>query len=344
MANTINYKCPNCGGIIEFDSATQSMKCPYCDSEFSVRDFDYKDDFLNWKTDEGYHLYHCDSCGAELISDDTAASMKCPYCDNPVIITDRLSGEYKPDLIIPFKLDKNAAKTALSNHFKDKKLLPRVFSTDNHLDEIKGIYVPFWLFDTEVNASANYEMKNTSIWSDARLQYTETMVYNATRTGTLSFNNVPVDGSEKMDNTMMESLEPFDYSQLLPFKTAYLAGYMADKYDVNSNETVDRIRQRVCSSACDYLDSTISGYDSIHRINQSAYLTNTKIKYALLPVWILNTTWHGKRYIFAMNGQTGKFIGDLPIDNKLVWKYRLLYGLLYGGGIFILSYFLTNIL
>ena len=342
MNNVIEYKCPNCGGIIEFNSSTQSMRCPYCDSEFSIKDFDFKDESLNWKFDEGYGLYRCDSCGAEIIADDNAVSLHCPYCDNPVILTDSLSGELKPDYVIPFQLDKESAKKALAEHFKDKKLLPKVFSQENHLDEIKGIYVPFWLFDTDVNVSAAYEMKNTRLWSDSRFQYTETNIYNGSRAGILSFERVPVDGSEKMDNNMMESIEPFDYSQLIPFKTAYLSGYFADKYDVKSDETIDRIRQRVFASASDQLDSTVNGYDSVSKISQSAFMANTKIKYALLPVWMLSTSWNNKRYIFAMNGQTGKFVGDLPIDKKLSFKYRLLYTLIFGAGLSVISYLFGN--
>lgn len=354
MAEIIEYKCPKCGGIVEFDSSSQKMKCPYCDSVYNIEefssnesilenakedDFEYSDSGSSWSDQEdSYGLYHCESCGAEIIADETVASMHCPYCDNPIVLTGRLAGELKPDLIIPFKLDKKAAKEALENHLKGKKLLPKVFTAQNHLDEVKGIYVPFWLFDTEADVSASYKMEKIRTWTDSQFQYTETDEYHADRSGTMSFSNVPVDGSIKMDDDLMESLEAYDCSDAVPFKTAYLAGYCANRYDVSAEECKKRAKKRVFESACSALDSSITGYDSVSKIRGTANLRNTKVKYALFPVWILNTSWRNNKYTFAMNGQTGKFVGNLPIDKGLYWKYRFLYALGIGGGLFALSY------
>lgn len=354
MAKLIEYKCPKCGGIVEFDSSLQQMKCPYCDSVFSVDafsenesvlenintdDFEYDDSGNAWEArEDGYGLYHCDTCGAEIIADETTASMHCPYCDNPIILTGRLAGELKPDLIIPFKLDKSAAKSALATHLKGKKLLPKVFTSQNHLDEVKGIYVPFWLFDTDADVSASYEMKKTRIWSDSRNQYTETSIFQAERSGSMSFSNVPVDGSVKMDNALMESLEAYDCSEAVAFKTAYLSGYFANRYDVPAEECKKRAKERVFESACTALDATVTGYDSVRKTRGNANLSQTSVRYALFPVWILNTTWHDTKYTFAMNGQTGKFVGNLPIDKMLYLKYRLLYALCFGGGIFAINW------
>ena len=354
MANLINYKCPNCGGIVEFDSALQQMKCPYCDSVFSIADFEEKEAILNnaqaddfeietsgseWSSSEDsqFGLYHCETCGAEIIADETTAATHCPYCDNPIILTGRVAAELKPDLIIPFRLDKKAAKQALKKHISGRKLLPRVFSSENHLDEIKGVYVPFWLFDTEADVSSSYEMTRTRTWTDSRYQYTETKNYHADRAGTMYFDNVPVDGSSKMDDDLMDSLELYDFSNAVEFKTAYLAGYFANRYDVSSEECKSRAKRRIFRTAEEQLDRTVTGYDSVRQIGGTAYLKNTKVKYALLPVWIMNTSWRGKNYIFAMNGQTGKFVGNLPIDKGRYWKYRLLYGLGIGGGLFALT-------
>ena len=49
--------------------------------------------------------------------------------------------------------------------------------------------------------------------------------------------------------------------------------------------------------------------------NTSVQVRNGLAKYALYPVWLLNTSYKGEKYTFAMNGQTGKFIGNLPVDN-----------------------------
>lgn len=338
---TLNYKCPKCGGKLEFDSKTQMMKCPYCDSLFPVEDFKTQTVSSEvWNNNEGFGLYHCNSCSAEIIADAATASTHCPYCDSPVILTDKLSGTEKPDCLIPFKYDKKAAKEALGEHFKGKKFLPKVFSTENHLDEIKGIYVPFYLFDTTVNVEAAYEMKNTRMWSDTRNQYTETSIFRGDRNCMIDFSKVPIDSMKEMPNEITESLEMYDYSQLTDFDTAYLSGYFANIHDESENDCLNQVSRRIANTAMDRVDSSVNGYASVRRINESVKLQNVTSKYALLPVWILNTTWKDQKYVFAMNGQTGKFVGNLPIDIWTYWKYRLLYALGFGVVLYIILQFL----
>jgi len=155
MAELQEYKCPCCGGAIAFDSTIQKMKCPYCDTEYEMEtlaayDAELKDEkevsihwnkpqnqWENGETD-GLLTYVCRSCGGEIVGDQTTAAMSCPYCDNPVVMMGQLSGSLKPDLVIPFKLDKKAAKAALTRHYGGKKLLPKVFSDQNHIDEVRG--------------------------------------------------------------------------------------------------------------------------------------------------------------------------------------------------------------
>ena len=161
MSEILEYKCPCCGGAIEFDSKLQKLKCPYCDSEFEVQSLKEMDealkyvdaDSLEWDDsqetvwddgeDSSLRTYICHSCGGEIIADENTAASKCPYCGNPVVMTGSLSGELKPDYVIPFKLDKKAAVESLKRHLSGKRLLPKVFKDQNHIEEIRGIYVPF---------------------------------------------------------------------------------------------------------------------------------------------------------------------------------------------------------
>ena len=356
-----NYKCPACTGPLHFESKTGKMECDYCGSVFTVQEIEAlyaaKDeqaenafnaaqqsaeeeivDSLNVSWDpsqaggvwgaesEGLRAYSCPSCGAELICDATTAATSCPYCNNPTIVPGQFSGTLMPDLIVPFRLDKEAAKDALREHFKGKKLLPRAFSSENHLDEVKGVYVPFWLFDADADADAAFNATRVRSWSDRNFNYTETRYYRLYRSGNVRFENVPVDGSVKMPDDVMESLEPFDTSKAVPFKKAYLTGFFADRYDVSAEDSLGRANERVKNSTLQAFSRTTAGYASVNSAGTNLRLFNTRTKYALLPVWILNTSWKGKNYQFAMNGQTGKFVGDLPVDNGAYWKYRLLYG------------------
>ncbi len=340
MSELQQYKCPCCDGSIEFDTVSQSMKCPYCGTEFEVEALKEYDKILKneehsdhmewdcshasqWQEDEknSVHSYICNSCGGEILTDLSTAATECPYCGNAVVMLDRFTGDLKPDLVIPFKLDKKAAIDALSKHLSGKKLLPKSFKSKNHLDEIRGIYVPFWIFDTKAKASIRYKATRVRAWSDARYHYTETSHYSVGRGGKIAFEHIPADGSTKFDDAMMESIEPYDFSQAVDFQTAYLSGFFADKYDVTSEDSKERINFRVKKSTEDAFASTVVGYNSVIPVNSSINLENSSVKYALYPVWLLNTTWNGQKYTFAMNGQTGKFVGDLPVDKGAYFRW-----------------------
>ena len=334
MAKMQEFKCPCCGGSIEFDSSVQKMKCPYCDTEFDVKTLseyaqsveEEEPEDMSWSDEagdewqegesEGLRTYVCKSCGGEIVGDVNTAATACPFCGSPVVMTGNLSGVLKPDYVIPFKLDKKAAKAGLMRHLRGKRLLPKVFKDQNHIDEIKGIYVPFWLFDTDADADIRYRATKVRSWSDKNYNYTETRFFMVARSGNIGFTRVPVDGSTKMEDDLMESIEPFDFKEAVPFQTAYLAGYMADKYDVGAEESIARANERVKRSTEDNFKSTVTGYTSVTTEQSSVRLHDGSAKYALYPVWILNTTWNGKQYRFAMNGQSGKFVGDLPVDKK----------------------------
>lgn len=334
MGNTFEYKCPNCGGKLVFDSASQMMKCPYCDAEFDPGDYIDVDAELEdsepsdgesaeeYFTDaEGLRMYVCESCGGEIVTDQTTAATSCPFCGNAVVLQGNLSGMLKPDIVVPFKYDRDQAKDALRNFYNKKKLLPTGFADENKIDEIKGVYVPFWLYSCDVDASVNYRATRTRAWSDFRYNYVETSHYRLSRSGTLGFDDVPVDGSTKMPDDIMESIEPFDWSEAVDFQTAYLSGFFADKYDVSADECEERASERMKTSTASAISATVGGYESITMENADMRLSNEHIKYGLLPVWMLTTSWNGTKYTFAMNGQTGKFTGKLPTSKSKAWGY-----------------------
>lgn len=358
MAVLQEYKCPCCHGAIAFDANAQKMRCPYCDSEFEMESLmaydealkDDQPDQMQWQTEAGStwqegetdHLgvFICQSCGGQIVGDPYTGATSCPYCGNPVVFMGRFAGDLKPDLVIPFRLDKNAAIAALKRHYQGKVLLPKAFKNENHLREVKGIYVPFWLFDADANARIRYKATRVRTWSDSNYYYTETSYFAVNRGGNLGFAGVPVDGSSKMDDTLMESIEPFDLSQAVDFQTAYLAGYLADRYDVDAQQSIQRANTRIKHSTEQAFASTVVGYTSVIPEHSNINLTESSAKYALYPVWLLNTEYKGTRYSFAMNGQTGKVVGDLPMDKGAYWKWLLgVFGVV-SAAIFAVSYLL----
>ena len=339
METLQQYKCPCCDGAITFDTAAQKMKCPYCDTEFEMETLLSYDRELSqshensmewnatagsqWQEGEadGLRVYVCQSCGGEIVADETTAATACPFCGNAVVMMGQLSGELKPDYVIPFKLDKKAAVEALKKHYSGKPLLPKVFKDENHIQEVKGLYVPVWLFDADADAHLRFKATRVRSWTSGSYRCTETSHYSVTRGGTIGYDRVPVDGSSKMEDTLMESIEPYDFSQAVDFQTAYLAGFLADKYDVDSNTSVQRANQRIRQSTESAFASTVIGYTSVIPVASNIKLLHGTAKYALYPVWILNTVWNGNKYTFAMNGQTGKMAGDLPLDKAAFLKW-----------------------
>lgn len=333
--------CPACKAELDCDTGEKEAACPNCGAEFEVEALlDYaakkeekKPDNMTWDTQaggqwqqgetDGLRVYSCKTCGGEIVADETTGATHCPYCGNPVVLTGHFAGSLKPDLVIPFQVDKKAAIAALNNHYKGKRLLPKVFKDQNHIEEVKGLYVPVWLFDADADAQVEYEATKVRTWSDSDYDYTETRHYAVIRGGTLGFADVPVDGSTKMDDTLMESIEPFDISGAVPFQAAYLPGYLADKYDVDADASIGRANERIKQSTEDAFRSTVVGYTSVTTVDSNVRLENGRARYALFPVWILNTQWNGQKFTFAINGQTGKIAGDLPMDKGLFWKYLL---------------------
>ena len=338
---TVSYKCPACGSPLTYDTSGK-LVCGACSNEFDVetvkqfaeagtgdKGFDwgeYKKTFEAGEEKlENTKVYVCRFCGAAIETDGTAAATHCPYCDNEVIISEQLTGSIKPNAIIPFSVDKAAAIEAVKKHFKGKCLLPRDFGAVHKLGKITGVYVPFWLFDSGVDGNMNLDATDKRYYSDSDYNYTETKHYLVMLDGAMRFAKIPVDGSEKMDNDLMDALEPFDYSGLKEFNPAYLSGFFADRFDDDPDESLPRATARMNNSAKEIFYSCASEFDSVSAKSSNMRLVDPSVKYVLLPVYLLNLKYKDKNYRFAVNGQTGKVVGELPISRakKLLhfWGY-----------------------
>lgn len=350
-----NYQCPSCTGPLHFSGASGRLECEYCDASYDVAEiealyaekeknaaaakqtakegsagqsvpsvdgsaWDTSDFCEDWGAEgDGMRVYGCPSCGAQLICEESTAAASCPYCGNPTVVPGQFSGALRPDFIVPFKLSKEEAVKALKSHYKGKFFLPKSFISENHVQEIRGIYVPFWMFDGEAEGDAHYEATRSRTYRSGDYEITETKHYDVYRAGTVTFEKVPVDASSKMPDGHMDSIEPYDYKELKPFSAAYLPGFLADKFDVTVEQSRQRADQRCEGTLASALRGTVKRYDLCILRDSSVHLRRGKVHYALMPVWMLNTKWHGKDFIFAMNGQTGKLVGDLPVSWGKFW-------------------------
>lgn len=300
--------------------AAQAAKAEAAEAAAASGGWDTSDLSRDWGAEaDGLRVYSCPSCGAELICDQSTAATACPYCGNPAVVPGQFSGALRPDYILPFRLSKDDAVQALRAHYKGKPFLPRSFTSANHIEQIQGVYVPFWLFDGGAEGAASYRASNTNVYETGDYEITETRHYHVVRAGSLAFEKIPVDASSKMPDDHMDSIEPFDYAQLRPFSTAYLPGYLADKYDVTIDDSRDRADTRCRETLAQALRDTVTGYGACVTEREDIALRRGKVHYALLPVWMLSTKWRGQDFLFAMNGQTGKLVGDLPTDRGRFW-------------------------
>lgn len=300
--------------------AAQAAKAEAAEAAAASGGWDTSDLSRDWGAEaDGLRVYSCPSCGAELICDQSTAATACPYCGNPAIVPGQFSGALRPDYILPFRLSKDDAVQALRAHYKGKPFLPRSFTSANHIEQIQGVYVPFWLFDGGAEGAASYRASNTNVFETGDYEITEARHYHVVRAGSLAFEKIPVDASSKMPDDHMDSIEPFDYAQLRPFSTAYLPGYLADKYDVTIDDSRDRADTRCRETLAQALRDTVTGYGACVTEREDIALRRGKVHYALLPVWMLSTKWRGQDFLFAMNGQTGKLVGDLPTDRGRFW-------------------------
>ena len=350
MADQVtNYKCPTCSGPLHFEPKSGKMECEYCNSSFSVEEIEalyaeknaaavgakaaadsvkpstdeWEVSTEEWKS-EGMKSYSCPSCGATLLCEETMGASCCPYCGNPTVVPGQFTGSIKPDFVVPFKIDKDGAVEALKKFYGGKYLVPKSFKSGSHLDEVQGVYVPFWLYDGYAKGDCTYEAVKKEVKKTATEEITTSKYYEVERSGNLRFEKIPADASTKMDDSVMDSIEPYDYKELKPFTNAYLTGYLADKYDVSAKDNAGRAMKRAKETTKNALYQDVKDYDSVIPKKENITVTQGKAYYAMMPVWMLNTSWNGKDYKFAMNGQTGKPVGELPMDKGKFWLTLLI--------------------
>lgn len=363
--STIAYQCPCCGSPLAYGTDTGKLECIACGNSYeldaveamnvsqagSVIRFDMCTDTFDAQDAAQMRSYICQSCGAELMTEETTTATECPYCGSPTILPDQIEGGVKPELVIPFSVTKEQAQQLFESYFKGKKLLPNVFlNTRNRIAEMRKLYVPYWLFDCKACGNAIYNAQKKRISREGEWEVTYTDHYIVTRSGSMEFLHIPVDGSQKLDNDITESLEPYDMRAAVPFMPAVLAGALADHADVEQIDCEERARQRVENSMEQALRNTVSGYTTVTPRTKDFHTESGKVTPVLMPVWMITTEKDGTTYTFAINGQTGKLTCNVPADTKksilwgtgvfagvfsLVWAFMYLANAMESGMIFI---------
>ena len=317
-------RCPSCGANIVYSPITGRWTCSSCGGTFTEDDFKNVADenvaaeknaaevepTVTESAQPELDVFRCQSCGAELVTDSNTVATFCAYCGSADIIKDRLEGEYRPDYVLPFTISKDEALNCYTKHCKEASFVPGHFFDLKNI-KIQGTYVPFCLYSGRSEGTLKGQFEQTSSTNRDMID-----IYSYVRSGKMDFARIPADVSIKMDNALMDSIELFDFNQLKEFNYAYLSGFLAEKYDVERDESeqLKRVSGRMESSLQNRLSKgSVSSSDL--KSNFSA------IEYVLMPVWMLCTEFEGKEYIFAVNGQSGKTEGFLPCDAAKKWLW-----------------------
>ena len=322
---SVEYKCPNCCADLKFSPTTQKLECEYCDSSFTIEEIKRicaatensipaENVQAQQEFEDHTNLYHCKSCGAEIMADDQQTATFCYYCHNPVILSGKMSGEYSPRKVIGFKLTREKAVEIFKGWVKKRKFVPTDFKSQQQIEKITGLYVPFWLADCNIDIDYQGDGTTSRSWVSGDYRYTETNVYRLIRTGRVVTQGIPADGESKIEDALMEAIEPYDYNELRDFSMSYLSGFYADKFDVDRSAVFPRIKERATKACMDILNESLAGYSAVAPRNDQLSFTNTEWHYILLPVWFMTYNYKGKIYEFAINGQTGKLAGTPPLS------------------------------
>lgn len=336
--NASQYKCPNCGAEIVFDPETQMLACRYCRSSFTKEQFEEVNGEIqelaaeNAAAEEEFskhtNLYSCTNCGAQIMADEQTTATFCCYCHHPVILAGRLQGEYRPSKVIGFKIQRDQAIEMFTKWCGKKRFIPRDFKSVQQLEKMTGLYVPFWVTDCDIRVDYHAIGKKTRSWSSGNYRYTETKEYSVSRNSRIRANGIPADGESKIDDLLMESIEPFDYSALKDFDMSYFSGFFADKYDVDRAQVFPRIKARATQASQRIIRESVGGYSSVSVQCERYNIDKTRWEYIMLPVWFMTYKYNDKVYEFALNGQTGKLAGTPPLDKKRLAGFSAMIGLI----------------
>lgn len=321
MDDVKQYKCPYCAAELKYSADNHLFACEYCLSEFTEEDLkkfdkknetDEKNEADKAEFENGTNLYSCPSCGAEIIADANTAATFCYYCHNPVILKGSVSGEYRPSKVLPFEFGKEKADEIFNKWAKKKWFVPKSFVSDKQIEKITGLYVPFWVADSDTTAHFDGIGKKIRTWTSGDYRYTETSEFSVVRDAEIKYSGIPADGSKKIEDELMEAIEPFDYSKTKDFSMAYLSGFLADKYDVDKTQVFPNIKERIESNNKVVLNNTMF-YDTMAMPKYSTNIRDVKWNYMMLPVWFMTYKYKGETLEYAINGQSGKIAGRLPL-------------------------------
>lgn len=239
QSKVLTHLCPNCGGPLLFDPKSQKFHCQYCLSTFteeevtafeakqedkgipeeSVSEVPLEADTAESPIDDQVGLFVCPSCGAEIVTDATTASTFCYYCHNPVVLSERLSGKFLPEKVLPFQIEQKDAEKAFLDWVGKKKFVPKDFFDKKQIKQLQGVYFPYWVVGADLEGQLQARANRIRVWIVGDLEYTETKQYQVIREGKSTFQDLVKNALKKNEpEKMVGAVQPFDLSKAVSFR------------------------------------------------------------------------------------------------------------------------------
>lgn len=325
------YNCKVCGGELYWDADMGALLCEYCDATYKVSDFEdltknsFKnvDELKNGDVTQEMVVYQCSHCGAELVTSNKTMATTCAYCGRAISITEKSVDNFRPKKIIPFSIDKSKAISLYKDYINKSPIAPEEFLKEAVIEKMQGLYVPYWLYSMGAKSKISFEGEKKSTKRVGDYKVTTHNIYNVIVRSEGDFLFVPVDASIKLDDKLMDTLDPYSIEKFVDYNPAYMAGFFAEQFDENKEATVERGKEKIINAIQKLSRAEVNEYSNIKLSDHESVFKDEVVDYGMLPVWLLNIDFKNQKYTYAINGETGKVVGQIPISQSRLLKRNL---------------------
>ena len=327
------FKCRECGAMLEFAPGTDSLLCPYCQTINKIEVADQAIDELDFhqhladESDKALHVeqlvVHCNACGAETTLQPNVTASFCPFCGHPIVAQAISRRIIRPQSLLPFAINRKAATEDFRQWLTSLWFAPNALRKAASEDRFHGLYLPAWTYDCNT-VSAYTGQRGDDYWDTETYTVTingrserRTRTVRKTRwsyaAGSVNntFDDVLVIASQALPSKFLQALEPWDLPNLLPYKDDYLSGFQAESYQIDLAGGFETARSIMDSAIRQTIRADIGGDHQRIASVDTRYFDIT-FKHTLLPAWISAYRYHNKVFRFVVNARTGEVQGERP--------------------------------
>ena len=228
-------------------------------------------------------------------------------------------------------LSKAAATERFKSWVGNNWLAPSDLKAGAMLDQLHGIYIPYWTFDAQAYSNWTGEAGfHYYVQVQARDQNGNAITRQEQRTrweyrsGSHSqfYDDVLLMASRQLSKqeSTVQDVSHYDMNGVVDYDPRFLLGWEAEVYSIDLAESARKAEEQIRyreENAC----SQQLGGDTQRGLQVDTQLSNQTFKHLLMPLWICAYMYNGKLYRFMINGQTGQVAGERP---KSFWKIAML--------------------